>query len=59
MYYANPDKILMPWTPVVASEQNGACKISVWGRTYSVADGFNCAIFYAELPKKNGERSHE
>jgi len=39
MYYANPDKLLMPWTPVVASEQNGACKISVWGRTYSVADG--------------------
>jgi hypothetical protein len=25
----------MPWTPVVASEQNGACKISVWGSLFA------------------------
>lgn len=37
MYQADPAKIMRPWTPIAASEQNNTCEINVWGRTYKMA----------------------
>lgn len=37
MYIANPKKIMRPWTPVAASEENNCCKIGVWGREYTAS----------------------
>lgn len=38
MYYANPDKIMRPFEPIKASEENNSCKINVWGREYVTSD---------------------
>lgn len=37
MYSADPKKIMRPWTPVEAVEEENVCRINVWGRQYTVA----------------------
>lgn len=37
MYQANSAKIMRPWIPVTANEQDNACEVQVWGRTYTAA----------------------
>ena len=37
MYFADAKKIMRPWTPVKAEEQNNTCHIGVWGREYTAS----------------------
>ena len=37
MYQANSAKIMRPWIPVTANEQDNTCEVQVWGRTYTAA----------------------
>ena len=37
MYYADPNKIMRPWTPVCAKEENNECTVDVWGRKYTAS----------------------
>ncbi|NLE13327.1 MAG: hypothetical protein GX628_06580 [Clostridiales bacterium] len=51
MYTADSSKVMRPWTPVKASESDGAFKIDVWGREFA----FDGSLFPSSLTSQGRE----